>query len=88
MKVKDFSQEELQEMESLQILGGRAIGGADPLAQTECINNSIGCGGGDADQTKCVNAIKGCGLKVQFQCKCNLQPGAACVDVDCPGVIQ
>lgn len=46
-----FTKEEMKELETLQIFGGDR---ADPMAQTECVNESQGCGLG-GDQIRCVN---------------------------------
>ncbi len=58
MNKAKFSITELQELEALKIRGGSS---ANPLAQTECVNASKGCGAG-VDQLRCLNAVTGCGM--------------------------
>lgn len=62
MKKTQFSMEELQEMDSIQIRGG-AGEGYEPPSQEKCKNTAKGCGGGGIIQKACENAIEGCSDK-------------------------
>ena len=60
MDKTQFTENELQELEALEIRGGGDI--ANPLAQTECVNNAIACAAG-AEQVRCTNEVTGCGAE-------------------------
>jgi hypothetical protein len=56
MKTK-ITDEELQELESLEVRGGNT---SDSIDQYECSNSADGCGNGTS-QFMCVNSTSGCG---------------------------
>ncbi|MGM9846886.1 MAG: hypothetical protein ACI31F_02935 [Muribaculaceae bacterium] len=66
MKENEFSQFELSELESLEIVGGASS--SDGI-QDRCINAAAGCGVG-VNQISCVNAVVGCGVDIFEQAKC------------------
>ncbi len=80
MKETKFTAEELSELESLEIRGGIVADSGN--TQTQCVNNSNGCGsgvtqdscsngaldcGGSASQSGCVNGTNACGSQSSCQ---------------------
>lgn len=61
-----FSQNELQEMESLEVRGGTS---ASAMAQGACVNEAPGCGSG-VDQGNCTNKVAGCGSTIVITQNC------------------
>ena len=58
---KEFSIDELNALEALQIKGGATNNPPDsPNAQTKCVNSYLHCGA-SAEQTECVNTYQYCG---------------------------
>lgn len=62
---KNFSIDELSELEAVKILGG--ISDSINRAQSECKNRIIGCGYSCA-QNGCTNEVIGCGERVELAC--------------------
>ena len=75
-----FTLEELHELEALEIRGGNAPGGYDPMAQPNCGNTVTGCGGGGPDQDSCTNHAVDCACTVTpvHGTSCLQQPHTGC----------
>lgn len=63
MDKTNFTQNELQEMESVEVHEDVS---AKVNSQNQCSNEANGCGGG-VDQQQCTNKVTGCGVVVNPQ---------------------
>ena len=71
----NFSDEEINFLETLEIEAGESIMGAQPT----CVNTAIGCAVG-GDQSSCTNNVPNCNCTVQpgLQVLCNSTQTSTC----------